>query len=108
MNKKFCLLDETKLCSGCGECDRCDLDPSKLCDNCMKCVTPEGNKDGFLVVPVGKVQMEGEEYEKWLESEDEDDCDCGHEHIHTHDHPHDHAHDHDHDCDCGHEHHHHR
>ena len=35
---KRCLLDETKPCTGCGECVRCDLDPEKLCDNCMKCV----------------------------------------------------------------------
>lgn len=36
-NKK-CVLDESKICDECGECDRCELDPNKICDNCMKCV----------------------------------------------------------------------
>lgn len=36
--EKRCVLDETKLCDECGECERCDLDPSKICDNCMKCI----------------------------------------------------------------------
>lgn len=39
---KMCVLDETKICVGCGECERCDLDPNKICDNCMKCVNSEG------------------------------------------------------------------
>ncbi|MBQ6374369.1 MAG: hypothetical protein IJJ45_07780 [Clostridia bacterium] len=36
---KYCVLDETKICNDCGECNVCDLDPNKICDNCMKCVT---------------------------------------------------------------------
>ncbi len=36
--KKVCILDETKPCTDCGECNRCDLDPNKICDNCMKCI----------------------------------------------------------------------
>ena len=35
---KYCLLDETKICDDCGECNVCDLDPNKICDNCMKCL----------------------------------------------------------------------
>ena len=35
---KYCVLDDEKICDGCGECDRCDLDPEKICDNCMKCM----------------------------------------------------------------------
>ncbi len=35
---KVCILDETKRCTECGECDRCDLDPRKLCDNCCRCI----------------------------------------------------------------------
>ena len=38
MERKYCVLDETKLCDDCGECTVCDLDPNKICDNCMKCV----------------------------------------------------------------------
>ena len=41
-NQKMCVLDETKPCDNCGECERCDLDPNKICDNCMKCVNSEG------------------------------------------------------------------
>ena len=41
MNKKMCVLDETKECTDCGECMKCDLDPDKICDNCMKCVNPD-------------------------------------------------------------------
>ena len=36
--EKMCVLDETKICDDCGECNVCDLDPNKICDNCMKCV----------------------------------------------------------------------
>ncbi len=36
--KENCILDENKVCTDCGECDRCDIDPSKLCDNCGKCI----------------------------------------------------------------------
>jgi D-arabinose 1-dehydrogenase-like Zn-dependent alcohol dehydrogenase len=32
-----CVLEDC-LCTGCGECDRCDLDPTKQCDNCGQCI----------------------------------------------------------------------
>lgn len=35
---KECVLDENKICDGCGECEICDLDPNKICDNCGKCL----------------------------------------------------------------------
>ena len=38
METKYCVLDETRLCDDCGECNICDLDPNKICDNCMQCV----------------------------------------------------------------------
>ena len=38
MVAKRCILDETKKCDDCGECNRCDLDPSKTCNNCLKCL----------------------------------------------------------------------
>ena len=38
MDEKRCVLDETKLCNDCGECNVCDLDPNKICDNCMQCL----------------------------------------------------------------------
>ena len=42
MEKRRCVLDESKLCDECGECERCDLDPNKICDNCMKCLSSSG------------------------------------------------------------------
>ncbi len=37
-----CVLDETKLCDNCGECDRCDLEPKEICDTCMQCGSATG------------------------------------------------------------------
>lgn len=39
MDRGFCILDETKLCDNCGECEMCDLDKTKYCDNCGKCIS---------------------------------------------------------------------
>ena len=33
-----CVLDDDKICDGCGECEICDINPEKLCDNCGKCL----------------------------------------------------------------------
>lgn len=41
---KYCVLEEGKVCTDCGECDVCDLDPNKICDNCCKCIE-SGKKD---------------------------------------------------------------
>lgn len=38
MEKQMCVLDETKECDNCLECEICDLDSSKICDNCGKCL----------------------------------------------------------------------
>ena len=46
---KYCLLDETKICDDCGECNVCDLDPNKICDNCMKCVNGDDEYRSILV-----------------------------------------------------------
>lgn len=35
---KECVLDDEKVCDGCGECEICDLDENKICDNCGKCL----------------------------------------------------------------------
>lgn len=37
MNEK-CILDESKQCNDCGECEVCDLDGNKICNNCGKCI----------------------------------------------------------------------
>lgn len=51
-----CLLYD-RICSGCGECDRCDLDPNKLCDNCMKCVNGDAV---YRAVTVEAIRMPNE------------------------------------------------
>ena len=38
MERIKCILDETKECDNCMECEICDLDPNKICDNCGKCL----------------------------------------------------------------------
>lgn len=38
MGKKYCVLEDNKLCDDCCQCDLCDLDPHKICDNCMRCL----------------------------------------------------------------------
>lgn len=51
--KRMCLLDETKECDDCGECDRCDLDPNKICDNCCKCIAMEDDGKEFRSRTIG-------------------------------------------------------
>ena len=60
-----CILDESKYCDDCGECERCDLDPSKICDNCMKCISTTGAD--YLAIEVDDIIMD----EK-ADDEDED------------------------------------
>ncbi len=55
--QKICVLDETKICNGCGECDRCDLDPNKICDNCMKCM---GDSADYLAIRIAGIRLENE------------------------------------------------
>ena len=49
---RMCLLDESKVCDDCGECDRCDLDPNKICDNCCKCLAIEDADSEFRTVTI--------------------------------------------------------
>ena len=57
--KKACILDENKLCTDCGECNRCDLDPNKICDNCMKCIqTSDAEYCEILIDDISKPDPE--------------------------------------------------
>ena len=85
--KKMCVLEDSKECDGCGECDRCDLDPGKICDNCMKCV--RGDAD-YRAIRVDDFQLEAEFEAKRNGTYQEDGDGCCHDHGHTH------------DCGCGH------
>lgn len=55
--QKQCVLNEEKICDGCGECDRCDLDPEKICDNCMKCM---GDSVDFRAITIARICLENE------------------------------------------------
>ncbi|MBO4848712.1 MAG: hypothetical protein J5586_06125 [Clostridia bacterium] len=57
--KRMCLLDETKVCDDCGECDRCDLDPNKICDNCCKCIAMEDEGREYRSRVIGKDDVIG-------------------------------------------------
>lgn len=70
---KKCVIDDTKVCTECGDCDRCDLDPNKICDNCCKCLDSD---EPFLNVPVADIVTEqANDYLKEYYSETEDDSD---------------------------------
>lgn len=45
--ERICVLDDSKICDDCGECDRCDLDPNKICDNCCRCIAMEDEGNEF-------------------------------------------------------------
>ena len=54
LNRGFCILDETKLCENCGECEKCDLDPNKYCDNCGKCIEFE---DEYAKIKIDDIML---------------------------------------------------
>ena len=54
---KICVLDESKICDECGDCNRCDLDPNKICDNCMKCM---GDEVDFRAITIAGIRLENE------------------------------------------------
>ena len=54
----MCVLDETKTCNDCGECDRCDIDPTKIFDNWGKCLNEYNtNSKGYVEIPIDKIEM---------------------------------------------------
>ena len=58
METKMCVLDETKECDGCLECEVCDLDPNKICDNCGKCLDIKE----FATIKIDRVYLDPSEY----------------------------------------------
>lgn len=59
MNHTMCVLDETKECDNCMECEICDLDPNKICDNCGKCL----NIQDFATIKIDKIITNPSEYD---------------------------------------------
>ncbi|MDO4562968.1 MAG: hypothetical protein Q4C12_03950 [Clostridia bacterium] len=49
IKRKLCILDDEKICDGCGECERCDIDPNKSCDNCGKCIGIDMDSRAILI-----------------------------------------------------------
>lgn len=45
---KQCVLED-KICTHCGECEKCDLDPNKVCDNCGKCIESNADFNGIKI-----------------------------------------------------------
>lgn len=43
-----CVLED-RLCTECGDCDRCELDPTKICDNCCKCIDSTAEYRGIEI-----------------------------------------------------------
>ena len=61
---KVCVLDETKLCDDCGECNVCDLDPNKICDNCMKCLKTGADYNAIEIDEIIDDGSASEEFEQ--------------------------------------------
>ena len=55
MSEKMCIL-YNRICTDCGECNRCDLDPNKICDNCFKCL--ETTEDDYIKIPLRGVYQD--------------------------------------------------
>ena len=64
---KYCLLDETKICDDCGECNVCDLDPNKTCDNCMKCLNTGADYNAIEIDEIIDDGAEGDVYRQLRE-----------------------------------------
>lgn len=71
----ICVLNENKICTGCGDCDRCDLDKNKICDNCCKCLDIVENENGFVNISIADVVMDAadEFLTEYYDEDNEDD-----------------------------------
>ena len=61
--QKRCVLDETKICDDCGQCNVCDLDPDKICDNCMRCLNTGADYNAIEIDEIIDDGAATEEYE---------------------------------------------
>ena len=59
---KYCVLDETKVCDDCGQCNVCDLDPNKICDNCMKCLQTGAD---YRAIEIDEIVDDGSGYKEY-------------------------------------------
>lgn len=70
MKREFCVFNNKKDCTDCGECERCDLDLSKQCNNCGKCLETQGfDMKGVKIDGIIEDDKEAKEYEVELEND---------------------------------------
>lgn len=50
---KMCVLEDNKVCNGCGACNICDLDKNKICDNCGKCLNMP--TEDYYEIPIDEI-----------------------------------------------------
>lgn len=94
MKYERCILDESKICDDCGECDKCDLDPNKICDNCGKCLKEyKTDEKGYVKIDIDKIISSPDSLDDFYEmagladdEEEHDHChccddDCDHDHT---------------------------
>lgn len=53
-----CLLED-RICSECGECDRCELNPDKICNNCCECI--QGYNSDYAEILIDDILTNTEE-----------------------------------------------
>lgn len=56
-----CIFED-RVCTECGECDRCELDPNKICDNCCRCI--ETSDADYLEIQVDDILLNTEQPER--------------------------------------------
>lgn len=72
MKREFCVFNNKKDCTSCGECERCDLNSNKQCNNCGKCLEVQGyDMKGIKIDDIIEDSKEAKEYEVELENNSE-------------------------------------
>lgn len=72
MKREFCVFNNKKSCTDCGECERCDLNSNKQCDNCGKCLEMQGfDMKGIKIDDIIEDNKEVKEYQVGLENNSE-------------------------------------
>ncbi|MBZ4663484.1 MAG: hypothetical protein JG776_1187 [Caloramator sp.] len=64
---KKCIIDKSKQCINCDECNICDLAPNKICDNCMQCL--DVNKYDYKEIHIDGI-IEEEDYDDYIYDEE--------------------------------------
>ena len=76
MTPKNCVLDESKICNDCGECNICDLNPNKICDNCMECLRTGADYNAIEIDEIIADGTDTEDYEQLRRDLDDKDIEA--------------------------------